>query len=245
MAAESNLSSIQSIPDGPATTTSTEENYWTHRRLELKAWFQRNAPSLCELYEGALRMIFIPDFPGRMRFIAHAVREIRNRLPDVIAGPKTGGPVQYKNRLDDIVKNWEKCGFLADGSTTASLTSSGTIPSGHIPIPRLLFEKIDILVKEHVEGRESREEAAIRLFEGIAPEDQDLRDTLRPTIHQWLEVTEWFVKKVHAPGFETSNIDTKEFDGYFDIFEKTLGAIVRSFFKTVEELDEILEDTNS
>jgi hypothetical protein len=245
MAAESNLSSIQSIPDSPAATTSIEENYWTHPRLELKAWFQRNAPSLCELYDGALRMIFLPDFPGRMRFIAHAVREIRNRLPDVIAGPKTGGPVQYKNRLDDIVKDWEKCGLLADGSTTTSLNSSETIPSGHILIPRLLFQKIAILVKEHVEGRESREEAAIRLFEGIAPENQDLRDTLRPIVHQWLEVTEWFVKKVHAPSFEASNVDAKEFRRYFDIFEKTLGALVRSFFKTVEELDEILEDTNS
>lgn len=245
MVAESNLSSIRSVPDSPVTTTSVQENYWTQPRLELRAWFQRNAPSLCELYEGALRMNFIPDFPGGMRFIAHAVREIRNRLPDVIAGPKTGGTVQYKNRLDDIVKDWEKCGFLLDGSTTTSLTSSENIPSGNIAIPRSLFQKIAIVVKEHVKGRESRQEAAIRLFEGIAPESQELRDTLRPIVHQWLDVTEWFVKKVHAPGFEVSNVDANEFDRYFDIFEKTLGALVRSFFKTVEELDEILEDTNS
>jgi hypothetical protein len=194
---------------------------------------------------GALRIIFSPDFPGGMRFIAHAVREIRNRLPDVIAGPKTGGPVQYKNRLDDIAKDCEKCGLLAEGSATTSLISSEAIPSGHILIPRLLLEKIVTLVKEHVEGRESRGEAAIRLFEGVAPENEDLRNTLRPIVHQWLDVTEWFVKKAHAPSFEATDVDEKEFRRYFDIFERTLGALVRSFFKTVEELDEILEDTNS
>lgn len=84
--------------DMPFSLTHVE-TYWTEPRQELRAWFQRNAPSLGELYEGALRMFFAPEFPGRVRFVAHAVREIRNRLPDAIAGPKIGGTFQWINKL--------------------------------------------------------------------------------------------------------------------------------------------------
>ena len=90
------------------------ENYWTEQRRDLLSWLQRNAPSLGELYEGSLIMIHNHDFPGKTRLIAHAVREIKNRLPDAIAGPKTATRLQYKNRLDDIVGDWQKSGLSLD-----------------------------------------------------------------------------------------------------------------------------------
>lgn len=144
------------------------EDFWTGPRRELRAWFHRNAPSLGELYEGALKMLFISNFPGRTRFVAHTVREIRNRLPDVIAGAKTSGMVHYKNRLDVISKDWRRAGFSLDGTIPVSFITKQELPSADIPVPRMLFEKIAILIKDHVDRREKPEEAAIRLFEGIA-----------------------------------------------------------------------------
>jgi hypothetical protein len=64
--------------------------YWTHARLELQAWLQRNAASLAELYGGAARLVYDTPLPGRVRFVCHAVREIRNRLPDVLSGATLG-----------------------------------------------------------------------------------------------------------------------------------------------------------
>ena len=43
-----------------------------------------HAPHLGELYEGALKIISEENFPGYAIFIAHAVREIKNRLPDIM-----------------------------------------------------------------------------------------------------------------------------------------------------------------
>ncbi len=190
-------------------------------------------------------MIFGSEFPGRTRFVAHAVREIRNRLPDAITGPRKGGTAQYINRLDDIAKHWRKAGFSLDGTIHASITEVEAVPSTDIPVPHQLFQKLTILVKEHVEAREKPEEAAIRLFEGIAPENQNLRNSLRPIVHQWLNVTEWFVQKAHDSRARDSDFDAIEFRKRFELFETTLGALVGGFFKTVEGLDEILEDANS
>ena len=78
------------------------ETYEDSASQGLRDWFRVNAAHLGALYEGALKILYTVGFPRKVRFVAHAVREIRNRLPDVVCGPKTGGTVQYVNRLDAI-----------------------------------------------------------------------------------------------------------------------------------------------
>jgi len=68
---------------------------------------------------------------------------------------------------------------------------------------------------------------------------------MRPIIMHWLEVTEWFVKRVHHPGTRDERVNPRELREHFELFEATLRALIRGFFKTVEELDEILEEANS
>lgn len=190
-------------------------------------------------------MVFEQRFPGRTRFVAHAVREIRNRLPDVITNTKTGGTFPWKNRLDDLAKEWKKAGFTLDGSMPANITGGQTTPSPDVPITPRLFRGVASLLRDHLEAREKPEASAIRLFVGIAPENQAPRDALRPIVHQWLEVTEWFVGKAHDSGTQDISIDEADFVYRFELFEMTLRALVRAFFKTVDGLDEILEDANS
>ena len=72
-------------PHLDAPIKDAAEASWTPRRVDLRSWLQRNAPSLGELYVGAVLLVFGRPIPGRVRFVAHAVREIRNRLPDVVS----------------------------------------------------------------------------------------------------------------------------------------------------------------
>jgi hypothetical protein len=53
------------------------------------------------------------------------------------------------------------------------------------------------------------------------------------------------VKRVHDSGAQDISIDEADFVYRFELFEMTLGALVRAFFRTVDGLDEILEDANS
>ena len=57
----------------------SQERYEPHQ-TELLEWFERNAPALGRLYKGAIIMVNDQSFPGRIRFVSHAVREIANSL---------------------------------------------------------------------------------------------------------------------------------------------------------------------
>jgi len=220
----------------------------TKQRLDLCAWMRRNnAASLAELYEGAAILLFESKLPGRVRLISHAVREIRNRLPDVISGTRASGRLDYKSRLDRINKKWARSGLRFDGSLpeVGFEPHSHNSPSPDVVIGRDLFSEIATLVKDHEETRTKPLDTAIRLFEACAPENQRLRDTLRPIILQWLRVTDWFMSKAHDSGYVDGDTDENELVSQFELFETYLKALVRGFFTTLDDLDAILEDTNS
>jgi len=221
-------------------------DYWIPLRRELRSWFARNANSLGELYEGAVEMVFRDSFPGRVRFVSHAVREIRNRLPDVIAGPRAGGRLDYTNQVNDIKTAWEKYGLPLDGSLPIKVTQVDPLPSSNdVPIPLKVYKKVAKLVSDHARTHETRREAAERLFQAIDPNNSASEATLRPRVDHWLKSTEWFVEHVHDRGVIDAEMGGEELKECFEIFEYALLAIVGEFFKTVEELDAILEETNS
>jgi ribosomal protein L25 (general stress protein Ctc) len=218
--------------------------YWNETRRELRAWFERNAPSLGELYEGALRMVFDEKFPGRVRFVSHAVREIRNRLPDVIAGYKSE-PLEYKNRLDEISKLWEKSGLPLDGAIPIKVTGKELPLTTKVPIPIEVYRKVSKLIRDHIQTREKPKEAAQRLFQAIDPKNKDAEGILRPRIDHWIKITEWFVERAHERGATDDKMGADELKERFEIFEAALSAMLREFFKTEDELDAILEEANS
>lgn len=60
-------------------------------RLELAAWIRRYAPSLADLYQAAVLLLYGAAVPGRVVLVCHAVREICNRLPGRVSGTATDG----------------------------------------------------------------------------------------------------------------------------------------------------------
>jgi hypothetical protein len=208
---------------------------------------------LAELYEGAALLMFEVALPGYVRFVAHAVREIRNRLPFVISGSRSGGNVNYKDRMDQIARRWRDAGLLTDGRITslpARSSSVGPQPED-IPLPGGFVRLLAELIADHEETRKKPVEAATRLFIGVSPDNEKFRDALRPAISQWLDVTDWFMKKTHEPATGVSieaGVDKAELRIKFELFETILLAIIRgfsTFFETTDALDAILEDANS
>ncbi|GIX08273.1 MAG: hypothetical protein KatS3mg115_2676 [Candidatus Poribacteria bacterium] len=220
--------------------------YWTPKRLKIREWFGRHAKSLGELYEGALGILFSEGpVPGRVRFVSHAVREIRNRLADVIAGPK-GGRLDYVSRMDTLVEEWKRAGLPTDGSVPRGVKAEDRLPtSGDVPMPVRLYRQVASLVADHVRTREKPYEAGQRLFEAIDPNNKRAQEFLRPRIQHWLEITGWFVSRVHDSGQTDDEAGAEELQGKFEIFEGVLLALVVGFFETLEEIDEILEEANS
>jgi hypothetical protein len=233
----------------PTSLTPECDGSWTCSRMELRGWLARNAPPLADLYSGAVMLLHDQRFPGRFRFIAHAVREIRNRLPDAISGRTSSGRFNWKDRLDALAENWARYKLPFDGALpgltfigAAEPDSSGP---GQASLPVPVVRQMATLLGDHREAREKPREAAMRLFEACAPENCQLRDSLRPVVDQWFNVTEWFVSKAHSPGVAGASHDEASLRYHFELFERTLNALVGRFFATAADLDEILEEANS
>jgi hypothetical protein len=230
------------------TSGSAHQFELSPARAELVRRLRKTRLSLAELYEGALRMMMDRGFPGRVRFIAHAVREIRNRLPDTLSGKEKlphGGDV---NRLDEIVKKWERHGLPMDGSVPESLVTEPkpeVSSSQAILLPRKLFHLVAQFLGDHRAARMTNKEIAARLFDACSPPARPAGGVLKPAILQWLAVTEWFVQRAHDSGKPDADCDEGELCSQFQLFEATLGALVGSFYNTLDELDAILEEANS
>ncbi|MFH0984317.1 MAG: hypothetical protein V1882_02150 [Candidatus Omnitrophota bacterium] len=220
----------------------SKQTYWTDSRREIKDWFDKQAPHLGELYEAALIILYFDNFPGRIRLVSHAVREIRNRLPDAISGQIISQQLDYKFRLDEIFSVWTSLEIPI--TPLRSSASPSTSPPGIVQIPEIMFEKIQLLVNDHNETSEKKLDAARRLFEALAPENKKLQIEIKPMILQWLKVTEWFVDNAHEKVEPSKENKDEEIFKRFELFEVTLNALIsKQFFKTIKELDEILKDT--
>ncbi len=219
--------------------------FLTPLRRDLLDWFKAHAPTLGELYEGARALLFSPPLPGWTRFVAHAVREIANALPRVVAGLNSQ-QVQYPSLLDDIVSGpWTKSGLPLDGAMPISRPTEGATPEPDITISRELFVSIAELVKEHLAGRKRPPEAAGKLYDSLVPQDQLSSDARVLFVTRWPRLIRWFVGCAHAAEKSDSNFERDEFLRQFDLFEEMLAALLRPFFATVEELDAIIQDANS
>jgi hypothetical protein len=221
------------------------KNFFNPHRKELIGWFERNAPSLGELYQGAIFLLCDESFPGRSRLIAHAVREIKNRLPDAISGEQHQSNLEYVKRLDKIAEVWkkEKLPIFDIFPISGSVENPPTSPD--FSIPAQIFLMISKLIKEHIETREKSIEKAFKLFVIIAPENQEEMDSIYPIVLKWKRITDWFVRQCHKWETFEKDINHKELNDNFEIFETILLSLVRSFFKTTEDLDELLEETNN
>ena len=82
------------------------------------------------------------------------------------------------------------------------------------------------------------------LFATALPEGEAARASLGPFVAQWLDTTNWFVARAHDSGKVAAEHDEHELTEHFGLFESSLGAVVRGFYTTLDELDAILSATN-
>jgi hypothetical protein len=220
-----------------------DNSCWTTARRELLDWLKRNAPSLAELYEGAVELLHRHPLPGWTRFVSHAVREIRNRLPDVILGLTRGPRLDYTKRLNAISEAWRNAGLHEHSIPSVEefhSPPSAENPSKPIEIPTEIHRLINDLIVEHLKVLETRAEVAGRFIEACASENKSLRETPQPVVRHWMTITEWFVHRAHDSGETDADFNVQEFCRKFELFESVLGSLIRAFFASLDELDEIL-----
>lgn len=225
-------------------------------RREVADSLRRHASDLAELYEGALRILSEAHFPGKVRFVAHAIREIVNRLPDAMGAPRAAH-IQYQDLCDKIENDWRKHGLPSDGTLPPDPESGSNPKITDVKLPRSVYLKMGVLVRTHAEGRDANDRRWDRLFEMIEPDDPAAEARFAFLRREWRAIGRLAVGRAHVPatGSDISNRPSPPSDdstsdedmvkGCLERLEAALGAFFREFFKTTDELDKILEEANS
>jgi hypothetical protein len=195
---------------------------------------------LAELYGGVVDLLYASKPPGVGRFVAHAVREIRNRLPDAIpgvVGTHHAAPVDTR-RLDGLAASWHEHGPVLEPVDVSSRTEAEVV----VTIPLTLAQAIDQALTGYGERRRRKAERVASMFAVQSGQERVGGTDLALLANHWLDTTKWAEKTVHVgkPCLKSPELEEK-----FEIFERTLSGLLCYFFTAVDDLDEILDRANS
>lgn len=230
------------------TTTSDREltgQHWTLKRRNLLQWFNKSARSLGELYEGAVIMIFEVPVPGRVRFVAHAIREICNRLPVEIAGLQNSPRVEYMNMCDTIYNVWNTLPRWTAPDIPADDDSATPSKPEMVSVPRPLVKLLDGLMIKHERARFRPRDNARQLFQALTTIESHSEGRIDVLTGRWKSIGGAAVGRCHDNGKPDDESDLAELRRQLELLEDILAALVQGFFSTLDELNAILQDTNS
>ena len=214
---------------------------WTPQRLGLHLWLESNAPALAPVYSAVVRMSSDRTFPGRVWFMAHALRDMRNRLPAALAGPSDGSRTEYSLLAGGVTKRWIQDGLPADGScpleATAEPSSSGPV---RYEISQALLEAVSELVAGDLAIAPRKRDNAHRLFEAVAG-----GPVPNYVILAWLDATNRAERFAHLRDAPLTEEDEQEFDEVLARCERALVAMANRSYENMDELDEILGSANN
>lgn len=229
--------------DLPASTgpDGVGETWWTSERRALVKWLDTQAPALTPLYEGALSLAACESFPGRVHFIAHAIREIQNRLPGALGPMVKRRDADYEQLTDKIQQRWVEEGLPEDGSL-ASLNE--TVPTasgpGYREVSLEFLNSVGCLIEDHTAAKMNRTERERSNFSALGEHGHSPQQA----VSNWRKL----VRKAHkfAHAWDTplpTEADAEWVENFFR-FEKYLMDLQRPSYENLDELDRLLEKAN-
>lgn len=226
--------------EGDGSTDSARE-VWTPERKELLQWFRQEAPSLADAYGGAVKLMHSADFPGRVHFIAHAARDIGNRLPDIICSFERPRRLDYKKELEEISGMWPST------MPPDAYTDDTQVPQQQeeVPISRRVYLAMSKLIGRHRAVSPTIRESHMRLLQALSQTAEPQLQRLRARVDEFFNLCRWFERCAHFRSKVKPVPLEKEMAVKFGRFEWILSAFTRPFFHTKDELDDLLQDTNS
>jgi len=192
------------------------------------------------VFEATIRLAADRTFPGRVWFMAHALRDMRNRLPNAIAGSVKGSKTEYSVLAAQVTKCWREDGLPGDGSSPvlAGHEASAEGPA-RLEVSATLIAAIGELVSGHMAIEPRKKESARRLWEAIG--GQPVPDY---AVRIWLDATNRAEKFAHLREKPLTAEDEEEFEQIFNACERALVAMANKSYENMDEIDAILDSAN-
>ena len=183
----------------------------------------------------------LDGFPGRVHFIAHAIREIRNRLPGAL-GPKVPGRgASYEHLTEKIHQRWVAEGFPEDGKLVLPEES---VPSASGPSRRdvsvAFLASVGRLIENRIRARANRETRERAAFGALA----DAGPVPRHVAKNWGNLFPDVQKFAHARDEPLPEGADDEWVRNFFQFEEALMAVFKLSRENLGDLDKLLDEAN-
>jgi len=229
-------------------TDALSRRPYTQRRLEILERLGEVSWELAQVYEAALWLVDDHSIPARGRLLAHCGRELMIRLPDHMDVPIEPHRVEWKQALDCIAVLWEDETHRqnAPGHLASEIADASSLaPSAEIRLSNDLHARIDRLLKDHLRARATITERVTGVLQPPGQAGTPFPQAqLETFVREWKKLNAWFAGHAHVPNPDKKPLDFSECQRRFEILENILYTRLCPFYGAVEELDDILEETN-
>lgn len=224
---------------------SYDSSGWTGERVTLRRWLDDQNTQLGDTYAVVVELLFGRPMPGYVFFVCHGVREIGNRLPDVVLRTASSSHLRYEDHVDTIARLWAH-GHISDELTVGAGEPGDPLgaPTTRIAVPRDLIEQIRELIDAHLAVRETNADKARRFFEYFVSPERVGADVIGAKARQWRATIKWFVDRVHLRVDDPVVVTHDELLSHFDAFETPLASLFAGFYETLDKIDAILDEAN-
>lgn len=191
-------------------------------------------PVFADAYKGAV-FLLCQKPAGYVSFVAHAGRDLMNRLASTVEGIKSE-QVQYHQHIDKLQDCWQEEWRLSED------LSPEVVEKGHF-IPIQVCQKITTLVEDHKSGRIRSSEADGIFFSTFL--DYSDKDRIPSNfLSEWKAAKEWFRSHAHLRKESFRDEIDGELSKHFNCLDGYLYIAASSHYERLKVLDEILETTN-
>jgi hypothetical protein len=216
-----------------------ESSPWTPQRTELARWLRERAPSFEDGYVGAVRLLHMPSFPGRVHFICHVVRDIYRQLPAALGASTLPKPSEiFPSMVKQLSEIWPRSDQLEEPNNTNAMEKNSLDSRTYRLVDKIVAKHRSVAVQPSV-GKC----LAVALFRAAQQPSEAF-------IPPWLIKSfdseyDFFVKRAHLVR-SMDKVPTNEgLIEHFEAFERALHSLVGLYFTGKSELDAILQDTNA
>jgi hypothetical protein len=213
--------------------------YWTRQRRELVRWFDDRAPSFTNGYVGAVKLMHNASFPARIHFICHAVRDIYRYLPEALGFKSMSRPSEvFPGMVKNLAEKWDQ--FPPNEPLSSQIIGSDFLVSAQVyKCVNKVVKKSKQLKDQHTVGKQ----LAIALFRSLDRRDDEF---IQPwIIKSFDEEYDFFVRRAHLAKSLDRVPSDEGLNDHFEAFERAFHSLVGPYFSGKEELDAILQDTNT
>ena len=228
---QADRAAVHTPMDGPAWSPARRD-----RRARLAAAASRD---LAELYEAAIDLLGDPSRPARMLLLGHCMREIGNRLPNIL-NPDLPDSSNQDLAVEQLAEAWR-----AAGLGVQIVGAEDSTPAPDVSVPRGVAAAIESVVAEYEVGQRANYAKGSFLVQGVVPPDlAGAATNPDPSVQAFLRSKGFFMGYTHAGKKDRPPPREEEIQDRVRHFEDVLDARLGDWWAVQADVHDLVTRAN-